>query len=559
MTTIRVGWNAKEDAIRRFWRIYLSERESIKGKLVAEIDGSETAYFIRNVKAGPHWVRVVAVNNANTETDWTTDVAKEGTGSIVVTRQTKAPSTPVSAGAAPVVNELAVQVVMDPPDEDDPAQDVEVIQGSDPDLGQLVAVVPVDRGSETGEQGDRSTSAAIPHLPGRTSERRVLSIRGRTRGVKHAGSAVTVPITAIDYPNHDSVVAGSVVTGTLTNFPAPVSTQRWEAGTYGVRLRENPSTASWLGGWGTSSSGTMAAEPSGAHYMTGATLTMTTYDLGSAKDFWLECYDEAQRDGAALAMAKVASNRLEAPSNPLMIGNLDGGDRDGNWSMAMFRSDGKPYRPLERTRWQYRVGAAEPLGDWLEYVPGVRGNARYIQARMILSEPTGFARILVPYAYVRAWTPHDQAPITNDLPHRGVLSPVGYGGLYVGEGAVAQSVGTSLITVTAFDTAMTTYGIAASVADSTLTVRHAGVYKISETASFSGSNNVNFENYLIIDGVQSGHEWHRAMGGGDIGSAAFSCVCALDAGAVIHVAVICDAVSKSWTPNALNFSAIRVR
>lgn len=560
MTVLRVGWDAKQDALRKYWRIYLSERESDKGKLVAEVNGYDTGHVIRDVSEGKKWVRVLAVNTAGTETDWKSGPVKASTGTIVVNRKRQAPSTTNNAGAAPVVNELGMNVVLDPPDLNDPPQSVEVIAGSDPDLGQTVSVVPVERGSETGEGGARGVRASVPTLPGRTATRRVVAIRGVTKGAKHAGTVTTVPITTIDYPNHDATVLGSVVTATLTNVVAADSTNRWESGSYGVRTRANPPSTDWLGGWGLSGSGTLASEPSGAYRMTAATITISTYDLGSSKVFWLECYDEAQTDPDNLPFDVVESRNLIQPSGPIEIENLDGGERNNNWALYTTRSNGKPRRPLPPTRWQYRYGDSEPLGDWLEYVPGVRGNARYIQARMILAQPSGFNRVLVPYAYVRAWTPHDQAPVSNTQPHKGVLSPVGRAYMGLAEGTDPQNISTAAVTVVAYAGVPTTNYISASTTTGVFTVKYAGAYDIDFAASFSGSNpGMTIECYLWINTTEQAAEFHRSIGTANaIGSASFGMQADLAAGDAVFVKVESDTDSRSWTPEALTFKMKRV-
>jgi hypothetical protein len=561
MSSLRIGWEAQRDATRRLWRIYLSEVETIKGKMIAEADGADTAYRIRDVPEGKWFVRVIAVNNAGTETDWKLPVVTGSTASVVVSRDKEDPSTPTNAGANQVVNELSIQVTLDPPDENDPPQEVEVIQGPDASLGQLLTSAPAERGSETGDVGERTVTAPVPALPGRTGTRRVLSIRGRTKAAKHPGSAVTVPITTIDYPNHDSVVVGSVVTGTLTNIYAPISTDSWEAGTYGIRLRAHPPSTNWNGGWGTSGSGILANEPSGSYYVREAAITVATYDLGSAKDFWLECYDEAQRDANGLALTSVASKDLAYASGPVEVDRFSGGDRNVNWAFDLFRSDGKPRRPLPKTRWQYQTSLTTNLGDWQEYVPGARANGRYVRARMYLDEPTGFSRVEVPYAYVRAWTPHDQAPITPTPPHDGVLQPVGYAYLGLSEGTTAQDIGQSPVTVTYYEGTPTTYAISASTTTGVFTVRHGGVYDVDFSSSFSGSNpGMTIECYLWVNTTEQDAEFHRSIGTANaIGSAAFGAQVSLATNDIVFVKVESDTNSRSWTPEALTFKMKRMR
>ena len=561
MTSLRVGWASKSSISRRFWRVYLSTSLGVKGKLVAEVPGGDTGYVLRDVKPGLNVVRILAVNNVGTEDEW---AGASNTAYKMVTRDTQTPAAPVKAGASQVASAISASVVLDPPAENEPASEVEIIQGSDPSLGQRIAVAPVARGSDTGEGGARSPTATVPAMPGRTAVRRVLSIRNRTRSAQHPGSAVTVPITTVDYPNHNALVVGSIVTGTLVNIVAPVSNQRWEHGTYGARLRAVPPTSEWLGasttdGWGLSGTGILAAEPSGSYYMTAATITISTYDLGSTKNWWLECWDEAQRDAAELPMANLESRLLNFYSGPLGINALAGDDRNVDWSFQAFRSDGKPTQPLPPTRWQYRYGDAEPLGDWLEYIPGIHARGRYVQARMILDEPMGMTRVLVPYAYCRVWTPHAEAPITNSLPHRGVLKPVGYAGLAIKENATAQNIGTSAVTVTLYDTATPFKYITSSTADGTFIVDYAGVYSVDFDASFSSdSNNFNLECYLWVNGAEQVFEFHRRIQtAGALGSAGFNGLVALAVGDVVFVKVEASADSKTWTPEALSFRISR--
>jgi len=561
MTSLLVGWDAKKSMTRRHWRVYHGASKNLKGRLAAEVAGNETGYILRDVPTGLNVVRVIAVNNAGTEDDW---VAAGNSAFKVVSRDTQSPSTLTNSGASQVASAISVAVVFDPPSENEPATEVEVIRGADPSLGQLVAVVPAERGSDTGESGARTTTATVPAMPGRTGDRTVLSIRGRTKSAKHPGSVVTVPMTTVGYPNHDAVTFATIALATLTGIHTPTSNQRWEHGSYGGRLRACPPSSEWLGasttdGWGLSGTGILAAEPSGAYYMTAATITVSTYDLGAVKDFWLECYDEAQRDPAELPMASLESRLLSAYSGPLEVPFLAGDDRNPDWAFQLIRSDGKPVRPLPMTRWQYRYGDTEPLGDWLEYVPGVHANGRYVQAQMIVHEPMGMNRVLVPYAYCRAWTPHAQAPMSSTPPHNGVLKPVGYAGLAVKENAAPQNIGTAPVTVTLYDTATPSRYVTASVDNGTFVVVYGGIYSVDFASSFSSdSNNFNLECYLWVNAVEQVFEFHRRIQtAGALGAASFNGVVSLATNDVVFVKVEASDDSKSWTPEALSFRISR--
>lgn len=135
----------------------------------------------------------------------------------------------------------------------------------------------------------------------------------------------------------------------------------------------------------------------------------------------------------------------------------------------------------------------------------------------------------------------------------------GYAEIYVDGGAVAQSIGTTPATLTAFDTdgVYDQQATPAASADK-ITFNTAGVYEITLCPlSFSGSANATITMQFAIDDVAVGRAVERKLGAtGDIGAASLSALRTCAANEVLTVLVSADADSKSVT---VKHASLRVK
>lgn len=411
-TNVRIDWTAEPDANRRYWRVYRSQDGEQKGKLVAEVAPGDRAYIDRNLNAGTYYWYILAVSLTGTEEDWyghrrqaskTIDYHEVN---VVVKAAGPAPK------VVPVLNVVNQGGVL--PFQAKPVQQgaqkvkIEVIEGSSVEQGKIVATADVPS-TNTPEQ-ETATPIVLPAtMPGlgsgedKTLTLRYVSAEGRVPAT--TTTQVTVPY--VDPPVHTSTTLSSVSGSTSTGLTSPAVTEGWEKGTYGIRLKQIPAlTAMTAGsGWGTPASGRLAGLPTGARYVTSATVTFDNYDLGSEKEFSLECFDNAARTSEYSDLATMSiSESAFYPMVPTEFPFSTQFEVSPLWASAMHRMDGRPMHPSEPPRWQVRVTSiSATAGDWTDYVPMQMCRGRWVQTRMILNEPVGMSQLAVHDVQVRIW------------------------------------------------------------------------------------------------------------------------------------------------------------
>jgi hypothetical protein len=114
-----------------------------------------------------------------------------------------------------------------------------------------------------------------------------------------------------------------------------------------------------------------------------------------------------------------------------------------------------------------------------------------------------------------------------------------YGGLLFG--ALSDSstrlsgIGTGASQWTAWEREHPSHRLTSDVSKGYCTILHPGTYSIEFTSSFTGTANTEFHSHLLRNGEEDFRMgWHRKLGtGGDVGSAAWSGVLALNSGDTI--------------------------
>jgi hypothetical protein len=413
-----LSWTSLNDANLKAWRIYLSDSKLAKGQLRATVSPEDSEATIKDVNEGEVFARVVAVNRAGIEQDW--EQAEHV--NEVVSKRRHVPSAP-SVAAQAASPAMAVSLAVDAPDKDDPPQLIEVVAGPDADRGQSLGTVPVEYGDECA-----SAPVTMPLTPGLAQgETQDLHVQGVSSTGHARGDATTIEVGTFDLPNHVSEAIASIVGDTLINFDAPGATDTWETdATDGVVLRALPIISALTGGaagWGTLETGLFADHVIGSRYLPEAVITSNEKDLGTTRDFILECWDAAQLKTAAGSFAVDKLRDLGAGMEliPLGIEELRGETRGPRSLMDWITLEGKPVRPIEQWqhKWEYRATTTTPItGDWTRYAPGALVSARYVQVRVTLANPVGWHGLIVPKLYARAWHPILDPTTHTDDPYR---------------------------------------------------------------------------------------------------------------------------------------------
>ena len=415
---INCFWSAKEDANRRYWRVYHSRYGDAKGKLRAELDPEDDEYLIRDVVEGEHWVTILSVNHLGIEQDWQSTEARE---KIVITRSGHKATDPTtsSAGGAVAGTQVSVKATLDPPAQGDPPVQVEVVKGPDADRGQIVGRADVERDGITGDGGETSVTADMPASPGRGTggARQTYALRLTTKAGKHPTAGVTFSAPAMDWPNHEKVTIASIVGDSLSGFSSPADTDAYEIdSTDGVRLKEYPAASAMTAGsgWGTANSGRFSAEKYGCMYMTACTVRSQIVDTNKTAPMVLDCYDEVQRKSATSGLTGLATSLLPYPYGPEADPEWSRKDIGPSWAARVLTAEGKSIQPVPRTKWWFRVGAttsALTASPWSRYSPNQLVVGPYVQVKFVVREPLGLHQLISPRVYVRGWIPWSEGSV----------------------------------------------------------------------------------------------------------------------------------------------------
>ena len=140
----------------------------------------------------------------------------------------------------------------------------------------------------------------------------------------------------------------------------------------------------------------------------------------------------------------------------------------------------------------------------------------------------------------------------------GKAIPHEYGMMLHSDGSTAQNIGLVAVVLTWESAYKVKGGVVCDPTAGRITVPSAGVWMVACTLSFSGSASIIVKTHLRVNGVDSKEGFHRALGGGDVGSAAFMAIEEENAGSYFEVWVKADGASKQITPVDGQFMVRRV-
>lgn len=423
---VTVSWaTPAQDPNLKGWRVYASQVATERGTLVATAEPSARSVTFE-IEEAEYTFTVVPVSNADVEGDWQKSKSRERV--YVTGRSQSKPSTPTNVAVQQVSTGGAGRVEVDPLPADEDGAKVQVIEGSSPEVGKLVAEVTVPKA------GPREESAPLPSatFPLDGSEdggsTRALQVRTLTQGGK-ASDPVARTVVMPERAEMEGVLIASVDTsggGTLTNFPAPTGsgffTHVAADGFKTTRLPALNDASGWnlLGAVGTGSRFTgMKLSP----YPQVVKIESDEVDLGADVAFVLDCFDQLQRVTAtgllpskpawSLSLYKVGASTVHALDYDNVLGPA--------WALRSMSAQGKPRQPLRGARWEYVIGTSSSVahadGD---YVPVVRGawlKGRYVRVRLVILDPVGWHQVKTGNIKVYARMPR--------LDRRGSGSPEG--------------------------------------------------------------------------------------------------------------------------------------
>jgi len=140
----------------------------------------------------------------------------------------------------------------------------------------------------------------------------------------------------------------------------------------------------------------------------------------------------------------------------------------------------------------------------------------------------------------------------------GTKVPIQYGKMLHRNGSTAQNIGVTPVTLTWETSYKAEGGVVIDPAAGTIWVPSAGLYQVFMSLSFSGSASIIVSTHLYVNGSASSEGFHRALGGGDVGSASFMAIEDEGAGTTFEVKVAADGASKEITPVDGQFIVRRV-
>jgi hypothetical protein len=391
------------------FRIYGGGDVRDKGQRIKDVPAEDLSATVL-VDEGWWTLRVVPFMKDGTELPWDDPAA-------LVTKYVHgrdvAPPTPAHVAIGHVEPSMGVRVAMDVPDRADEPFVVQVIEGgAHPSLGKLVAEFEMSARGPLAPDASRlfTPEFAFDGSAGPTTR----TVHVRTLGVSgRPGGYVT---RSIQVPTRHTLAAGvaiaSVDGATYSGFAAPGSADAHEiVATDGLRLRKFPTVGGSWTGFGTVAAGLFQANHHVAPYVDNAKVETSEIDLGVNQAWVLDIYDEIQRKNdltgwTGRPMWSLSQAFPMFPGEAMEIRKSASINRLP-WLMREIQVDGYPRQPLRDCKWQYVIGASSSVAhadsDYVDYVPGMWVKGRYVRLRLVLEEPLGLHRIVVPKiaAYAR--------------------------------------------------------------------------------------------------------------------------------------------------------------
>lgn len=398
---VTLSWDiSNADPAIRAWRIYGNPEPSIeaRGTFIRELPVSESRATF-DVQEGAWKFIVLGVKREETETPWNT--ASGTRGGLFFARGVKARTLPPEDVGGGLVGDgdLRVEVKARAPDEQ--PNKVQLIGGpptsvysiAGPGFGHLLEEFPEARADLLGDDVARVLS----------SRRRVdgqgvaVDRRLWVRAISYDGTPSTAAERTLYPPERahlDGRVVASIdgVAGTYTGFPAPATSDGWEASaTYGFRARKLPLVggATWSQFGAVGGSGIFSGLLTLGRYVDNAKIRTDEIDLGSTQLFQLDTYHEAHRRDSAWT-TKTVREWNAVPGIPCEFRRMRN-DRDhAGWTMREMLVGGEPRQPLRDVWWEYVAGTSSPVAtsesDWKRLVPGQWIRARYFRVRLRFEE-----------------------------------------------------------------------------------------------------------------------------------------------------------------------------
>lgn len=404
---ITLSWDiANADPAIRAWRIYGNPEPTldVRGQFIRELPVSESRCTF-DVQEGAWKFVVLGVKREETETPFET--ASGTRGGLFFARGVKARTLPPEEVGGGLVGEgeLRVEVKARAPDEQPnkvqliggPPNSVYSIAG--PGFGHLIDEFPEARADLLGDDVARALSR------GRRVDGQGVTVDRRlwVRSISYDGTPSTAAERSLFPPERahlDGRVVASIsgVAGTYTGFPAPASSDGWEASaTYGFRARKLPlvGSADWSQFGAVGGSGIFSSLLTLGRYVDNAKIRTDEIDLGATQLFQLDTYHEAHRRDSAWA-TKTLREWNAVPGIPCEFRRMRHDRPHAGWTMREVLVGGEPRQPIRDVWWEYVSGTTTPVAtteaDWKRLVPGQWIRARYFRVRLRFEEPLPWFR-----------------------------------------------------------------------------------------------------------------------------------------------------------------------
>lgn len=397
-----ISWEAEngDDPKLSGWRVYGSRPLTSSEQLLAEVGRNDRSAEVE-VDEGRWIFRVVPLGEggklASILQQAQLDVRIDASG-LPAPKQPAAADTGVGASEP-----LQGTAEVEPKDSDDAADRVDVIQGSDPQTGSLIATLPLPAAAPNLADGQSRASVAIPFTGLGFSDTRSWSVVHRAPDGR-AGTPALIQDLLPDMDDAGLLELAKIDGATLDHFPAPAASSPWEHdATDGFRLKRIPTTDGMVGlsEW-ESPAGLLANVHEYCAYLPRGTIESEEIDLGAVQRGILDVYHEIQRASASPPADWPASMFTGIPMQPGDDPDF-AGTRDGpDWIFVRgMDGAGKPLHPL-RPRIFVKWGTTTPIPSaYVPYRPLMWiPKARYVRLKIDIQD-YGLWQVKVPKLFVR--------------------------------------------------------------------------------------------------------------------------------------------------------------
>lgn len=409
----RADWECEyQDEKVYEWRVYSSSNRESLGSLVATVAASmRSASWEVDDDDGPGFVRVVAATKAGVEDDW--QAPSNPVSDLRIDTLTTPAAMPEVVAAAPVESSMTGRVTLEAPPSSDPPAYVQVVEGSDPSTGKVIAEVKVVASGPQGADGAHQVSADFP-LEGPPDTDKVITVRTVTSGGKPSPTVSTRTLRTPPLEGFHPVTLALISGATHTGFPAPASTDGHEYdATDGLRARQIPVDYTTMGAtWGFFGelAGLFSRQPAGSRYIAEFTVESDEFDLGSLYTFRLGIADTFKRKTAAGFFGSMPFDALTYyPFDPIRDTRVIGTPDGPAWVAREFSTAGTPRQGVRRIRWEYVIGTAPGVAhansDYRPWTATQWCRGRYGRVRAVIVEPAGLHRVICPSATIVAYLP----------------------------------------------------------------------------------------------------------------------------------------------------------